>query len=410
MNEPRASSQPSATTLAPLYAAGFTTAFGAHSVAAGLGAHTGAQDGLGRTMLLLGVVLALYDVAEVFLKPVFGSLSDRIGPKPVIVGGLLGFTATSLVGLWADQPLLLALSRLGQGAAASAFSPASSALVGRLAGRSTGRFFGRYGSWKGIGYAVGPLLGAGLLLTGGFPALFATLAAAAAVVAVWVAVAVPRLEPLPRPRYTLADVARQLTRRSFLGPTAVLAAATGSLGAAVGFLPAVSAAAGLGTVASVAAVTVLALTSSLIQPAIGRARDTGRLPDRPTMAGGLLLIAAGLAAGAVGTLAQGAGAAVCVYLGAVLIGGGIGVATPVAFAHLADSTPPERIGRTMGSAELGRELGDAGGPLIVGTAAALVGSGWGLGVLAAIVAGTAVGAPGRASRTAASASPDRQEP
>lgn len=395
MNQPSAPVGPSPAELAPLYAAGFTTAFGAHSIAAALGAHTGSENGLGRTLLLLGVVLALYDVAEVFLKPVFGSLSDRIGPKPVIIGGLLGFTAASLVGLWSGHPLLLALARLGQGAAASAFSPASSALVGRIAGHRTGRYFGRYGSWKSIGYALGPLLGAGLLLTGGFPVLFATLAGVAAVVAVWVAVAVPRLEPLPRPRYTLADVARQLTRRSFLGPTAVLAAATGSLGAAVGFLPAVSAEAGLGTIASVAAVTVLALASSVIQPAIGRARDNGRLPDRPTMAGGLLLIAAGLVAGALGTLAVGLGAAVGVYLGAVLIGSGIGVATPVAFAHLADTTPPERIGRTMGSAELGRELGDAGGPLIVGAAAALVGSGWGLGVLAAIVAGTALTAPGR---------------
>lgn len=409
MNQPSAPAEPSATKLAPLYAAGFTTAFGAHSIAAGLGAHTGAQNGLGRSLLVLGVLLALYDVAEVFLKPVFGSLSDRIGPKPVIVGGLLGFAATSLIGLWSDQPLLLALARLGQGAAASAFSPASSALVGRLAQHSTGRYFGRYGSWKSIGYALGPLLGAGLLLKGGFPVLFATLAGVAAVVAVWVAVAVPRLKPLPRPRYTIADVARQLTRRSFLGPTAVLAAATGSLGAAVGFLPAVSAEAGLGTIASVAAVTVLAITSSLIQPAIGRARDNRRLQDRPTMAWGLLLIAAGLGAGALGTLTAGLGAAAGVYLGAVLIGTGIGVVTPVAFAHLADTTPHERMGRTMGSAELGRELGDAGGPLIVGGAAALIGSGWGLGLLAAIVAGTALVAPGRASRSTAPTSVDGRE-
>lgn len=47
---------------------------------------------------------------------------------------------------------------------------------------------------------------------------------------------------------------------------------------------------------------------------------------------------------------------------ALLVGAGVGVATPVAFSHLAASTPPERMGRTMGSAELGRELGDAGGP------------------------------------------------
>ncbi|MGH3575430.1 MAG: hypothetical protein ACRDUW_27030 [Pseudonocardiaceae bacterium] len=31
---------------------------------------------------------------------------------------------------------------------------------------------------------------------------------------------------------------------------------------------------------------------------------------------------------------------------------------------------PERLGQTMGAAEVGRELGDAGGPLLVGAVAA----------------------------------------
>ncbi len=388
----------------PLYAAGFTTAFGAHSIATALGAESlggygggGASGDLGLNLLVLGVLLALYDVAEVFLKPVFGSLSDRIGPKPVIVGGLLGFAVASLVGLWSGQPLVLALARLGQGAAASAFSPASSASVARLAGKDTGRYFGRYGSWKGLGYAFGPLLGAGALLVGGFPALFGVLAALAVVVAVWVAVAVPRLEPLPRPRYTSADLARQLTDRSFLGPTLVLAGATGSLGAAVGFLPALAARAGLGTFASVAVVTVLAVASSLVQPRIGRLRDAGRIRDRPGMAGGLLVIALGAAVASVLPLAGELAAAVAVYLAALLIGGGIGFATPLAFAHLADATPAERMGRTMGSAELGRELGDAGGPLLVGAVAAGTGIGWGLGALAVVVAALAAAAPKKAS-------------
>nr|BFE41115.1 hypothetical protein GCM10017544_20710 [Microbacterium imperiale] len=47
----------------------------------------------------------------------------------------------------------------GQGAATAAFSPASSATVARLAGAGrTGRYFGRYGSWKSLGYTLGPLL------------------------------------------------------------------------------------------------------------------------------------------------------------------------------------------------------------------------------------------------------------
>ena len=129
---------------APLYAAGFVTAFGAHSIAAGMGAQS---ENIGLTLLNLGILLAVYDIAEVFLKPVFGALSDRIGTKPVIVGGLLAFAVLSLAGLWGADPLMLGLARLGQGAAASAFSPASSAMVARLArGRNAGTYFGRYGS------------------------------------------------------------------------------------------------------------------------------------------------------------------------------------------------------------------------------------------------------------------------
>ena len=64
---------------------------------------------------------------------------------------------------------MLALARLGQGAAASAFSPASSAAVARLAGKERlGRYFGRYGAWTGLGYTLGPLLGGVLIAAGGY--------------------------------------------------------------------------------------------------------------------------------------------------------------------------------------------------------------------------------------------------
>jgi MFS family permease len=59
---------------------------------------------------------------------------------------------------------------------------------------------------------------------------------------------------------------------------------------------------------------------------------------------------------------------------AVLVGVGTGLATPIAFAHLAASTPAERLGQTMGAAEVGREVGDAGGPLLVGAIAAAAGA------------------------------------
>jgi MFS family permease len=377
--------QPSATgktgTIAPLYAAGFVTAFGAHSIAAGLGA-TGADIGL--DLLRLGALLAIYDLAEVFLKPVFGSLADRIGAKPVIVFGLLAFGLVSLIGLWSSSTVALAVARLGQGAAASAFSPAASATVARLAAPGAkGKYFGRYGSWKGLGYTLGPLLGAGLVFLGGFALVFLTLSLLAIVTAIWVAIALPRIEPLPRPRYTVADLIRQTTERGFLIPTLVLAASTGALGAAIGFLPALATAQGAPLFASIAIASVLALSSALTQPWAGRFRDGARLSDRAAMAVGLGIIAAGILVAALSP------ALPTLYLAAGLLGIGIGIATPFAFAHLADTTPPERMGRTMGTAELGRELGDAGGPLLVGGVAVVATLPLGLGALALVVAAAA---------------------
>ncbi|MGW0420549.1 hypothetical protein [Streptomyces sp. NPDC003015] len=85
----------------PLYAAGFTTAFGAHGIAANLGADS--ADAV-TSLLVLGGLLALYDGAEVVLKPVFGTIADRIGARPVLLGGLVAFAVASALYALADSP------------------------------------------------------------------------------------------------------------------------------------------------------------------------------------------------------------------------------------------------------------------------------------------------------------------
>ncbi|WP_116199834.1 MFS transporter [Amycolatopsis circi] len=362
--------------LRPLYAAGFVTAFGAHSIAASLGAYTH-----GDSLLTLGLLLAVYDGAEVVLKPVFGSLADRIGPRPVLLGGLLAFALASAAFVLAGNPAAVGLARFGQGAAAAAFSPAAGALVARLSPeKRQGRAFGGYGAWKSVGYTLGPLLGGVLIMLGGFSLLFGTLAVLAFVVAGWAALAVPAPEPLPRQRQTVLDLARRLAEPGFVRPTAVLAGTTAALAVGIGFLPVTGAASGLGTVATGAVVSVLALCSALVQPWAGRLRDAGRIPDGLGMAGGLLLTAAGLALGAFVPGVAG------VVVAAVAIGVGVGVATPIGFAHLAGAAPKERLGQTMGAAEVGRELGDAGGPLLVGAIASAATLGVGFGGLAVVLA------------------------
>ncbi|PPJ08846.1 MFS transporter [Nocardia nova] len=362
----------------PLYAAGFVTAFGAHSIAAGLAGYTRQEHA---SLLTLGLLLAVYDGAEVLLKPVFGTLADRVGARPVLLGGLAAFTLASAAFALVGNPGLIGLARFGQGAAAAAFSPAAGAMVARLTPAAAhGRAFGSYGAWKGLGYTLGPLLGGVLVTVGGYDLLFTALAALAAVVAVWAAVTVPAVEVMPKTRRTVVDLARRLSSGSFLRPTAALAGATAALAVGVGFLPAVGARHGLGPLATGAVVSILAATAALVQPRVGRARDRGLLRDRSGMAAGLLLAAVGTSAAA---LLPGVAGAVCA---AVILGAGAGVITPLGFAHLAATSPPDRLGQTMGAAEIGRELGDAGGPLLVGIVATAATLGAGLLALAALLA------------------------
>ncbi|MEV6104198.1 MFS transporter [Streptomyces sp. NPDC051940] len=361
----------------PLYAAGFTTAFGAHGIAANLG---GFSEDAVTSLLVLGGLLALYDGAEVLLKPLFGTLADRIGARPVMIGGLVGFALASAAYVAADSPGWLWAARLGQGAAASAFSPAASSLVARLnPAAKHGRAFGSYGFYKSIGYTLGPLLGGVLVWAGGLRLLFAVMAVLGAAVALWVLTAVPHVPPLPRARQTVLDLARRLADPAFLAPTAALAAATAALSVGVGFLPVSGAAAGLGTVATGAAVSVLALCAAAIQPWTGKALDAGRFTTRTGLAAGLALTTTGLLAAMLPGLTG-------VLLGAALIGTGTGLITPLGFAALAAATPPERLGQTMGSAELGRELGDAGGPLVVGAIATTATLTYGYAALALLLA------------------------
>lgn len=361
----------------PLYAAGFTTAFGAHGIAANLGAHS--EDAV-TSLLVLGGLLALYDGAEVLLKPVFGTIADRIGARPVLLGGLVAFAAASVLYVVVDSPGWLWAARLGQGAAASAFSPAASALVARLnPAAKHGRVYGSYGFYKSLGYTLGPLLGGVLVWAGGLRLLFVVLTALGSAVAAWAVIAVPHVPPLPRARQTVLDLARRLTDPVFLTPTAALAGATAALSVGVGFLPVSGALAGLGTVATGAAVSVLAAGAAVVQPRAGRALDAGRLTTRTGIGAGLLLTAAGLACAMLPGLTG-------VLLAAALIGVGTGLITPLGFAALAAGAPQERLGQTMGAAELGRELGDAGGPLLVAGVATVATLTYGYGVLAVLLA------------------------
>jgi MFS transporter, DHA1 family, tetracycline resistance protein len=352
-----------------LYAAGFVTAFGAHAVAANLGRYA---TGRHTSLLELGGLLAIYDGAEVVLKPLFGALSDRIGPRPVLIGGLIGFAVASAGFVVAGQTHWLVVARFWQGASAAAFSPAASTLVAHAGvGGRRGRSFGGYGGAKGLGYLLGPIGGGALIATGGYRLLFAILAVIALTVAAFARLYVPVVSPTQRARETLIGLATRLTRPEFLKPVAVLAAATAAMSAGIGFLPVVGQRAHLGPLVTGAIISLLATIAALVQPHAGAALDDRRFSAVRYGSAALLLAAGGFLLTALFPHPA------VLIITAVLIGTGIGIATPLGFAALADAAPTGRMGQTMGAGEIGRELGDAGGPLLVG-ALSIIGLSFGL--------------------------------
>ena len=89
-----------------------------------------------------------------------GSLADRYGRKLLFTIGLAIFTLGSLLCGLAVSPLMLILSRSGQGVGGAMMFATSLALLGQTyRGRDRGVAFGVWGAIIGISTALGPVLG-----------------------------------------------------------------------------------------------------------------------------------------------------------------------------------------------------------------------------------------------------------
>ena len=90
-------------------------------------------------------------------------------------------------------------------------------------------------------------------------------------------------------------------------------------------------------------------------------------------------MAAGLALAAIGFVAAAQLPGLAGLLAdAITVGVGVGLVTPLGFATLSRTAPAGRLGQTIGAAEVGRELGDAGGPMLVAALASIAGLGAGM--------------------------------
>lgn len=337
--------------------AGFVTSFGAHIVATNLPSYA---ELVGAGAFMIGLLIAVYDFAELFAKPFAGYTADRRGMKLTLLVGLVVFIMGSLLFL-VIPPRLLLVVRFVQGLGAAALSTVSITLVAKYFTAERGRAFGIYNAVKGAGYVIAPALGGFLVRSSGFAMVFVVSAAVGGV-----ALCLASLLPRDADRSARLDDDDDIGFKQFvsifkdprLAPVyAVIVVNMFLVGILFGFLPVYLHGLGYTSLESGVVVSIATGAYLLVQPLAGHIAD--RVEIRRTVLIGLLL-----AALAVITVTFTSG----YLLLAVVIVAGIGVGTvwTNSDALVSSLAKKSQLGASIGAAQSFKEFGDMTGPLLIG--------------------------------------------
>ncbi len=117
-------------------------------------------DMLGASGRELGWLIALYSVMQLIFAPIWGSVSDRVGRKPILLLGILGYAVFLLLFGLATKLWMLFLARTLAGILSSATYPTMMAYVSDSTPEAErGGDMGKLGAAMGLGVILGPGLG-----------------------------------------------------------------------------------------------------------------------------------------------------------------------------------------------------------------------------------------------------------
>ena len=130
-----------------------------------------------------GLLTAVYSLSLFLFAPLWGRLSDRRGPRGVLLVGLLGFAATMLAFSFVESLAAVYAERFLSGMFAAAVTPVAAAVIGGFTTTEQGRARRlAFVSMAGIaGFLLGPMLG---VFVTRFAADFFTLAMPAGSIAI----------------------------------------------------------------------------------------------------------------------------------------------------------------------------------------------------------------------------------
>ena len=114
----------------------------------------------GASPVEIGVITASYAVMQVLFAPVLGRLSDRHGRRPVILLSLVGTVVAFLMVGFAQGLLVIFLARVLQGIAGASYAAAQAYVADVTTPAERAHGMGLIGAAFGLGFLLGPAIGA----------------------------------------------------------------------------------------------------------------------------------------------------------------------------------------------------------------------------------------------------------
>ncbi len=114
----------------------------------------------GASPLAIGLLFASFSLSQLFASPVLGTLSDRYGRRPILIFSLLGTVVSFVMLAVAHSLTALFVARIVDGLSGGNITTARAYIADISTEENRAKAFGVLGAGFGLGFIVGPALGA----------------------------------------------------------------------------------------------------------------------------------------------------------------------------------------------------------------------------------------------------------